>query len=136
MSRSKANGSMFSNRSRSISRWDRLKASTPARSSLVRLCPESGSPEISDSRYSSPRSSQTVSLPVPLDELAIQKTLEPVVEEVLDDGFLPHVGMTDHEVTPPRQQIATAGVGLDLNDLEEFAHALLKIDPPFRRPEL
>ena len=44
--------------------------------------------------------------------------------------------MTDHEVTPPRQQISTAGVGLDLNDLEDFAHALLKIDAPFRRPEL
>ena len=127
---------MFSSRSRSISRWDRLNVSTPARSSLVRFCPASGSPEISDLKILLAPPSQTVSLPVPLDELAIQKTLEPVVEEVFDDGFLPHVGMSDHEVTPPRQQIATAGVRLDLDELEDLAHAFLEVDASFRRPEL
>ena len=127
---------MFSSRSLSISRWDRLNVSTQARRSLGTILPRIGQPGNKRLKILFASPSQTVSLSIPLDEFAIQEALEPVVEEVLDDGFLLHVGMSDNKVTPPWQQITTAGVRLHLDDLEDLAHAFLEVDPTFRRPKL
>ena len=136
MSRSKANGSMFSNRSRSISRLGSVEGFDRSKEFPGTALPRIGQTGCQRFEILLTPLSQTVSLPVPLNEFAIQKTLEPSVKKAFDDGFLPHLGMTERKVTPPRQQIRTAGVGFDLNDLEDFAHALLEVDSTFRRPKL